>query len=51
MELIETTVDLEQVENHEFLIKAEFDYGLKECKEQMDGIFAKFPKELKKVWR
>eukprot|EP00794_Sanderia_malayensis_P000362 gene362-995_t len=49
MELIETTVDLDQVENHEFMIKAEFDDGLKECKEQMDGIFAKFPRELSKA--
>ena len=49
MDLIETTVDLEAVDSNDFLIKAEFDEGLKECKDQMDEIFSKFPKELKKV--
>lgn len=50
MELIETTVDLDAVDSNEFLIKAEFDDGLKECKDQMDEILAKFPKELSKVF-
>ena len=49
MELIETTVDLDAVDGNDFLIKAEFDDGLKECKDQMDKIMAKFPKELSKV--
>eukprot|EP00795_Rhopilema_esculentum_P017421 gene17421-9023_t len=51
MELIETTVDLEAVDSNEFLIKAEFDDGLKECKDQMDEIFSKFPKELSRAAR
>ena len=50
MELIETTVDLDAVDSNEFLIKPEFDDGLKECKDQMDDISAKFPKELSKVF-
>lgn len=49
MDLIETTVDLDAVESNEFLIKPEFDDGLKDCKDQMDEIFAKFPKQLSKV--
>ena len=35
IELIETTVDLEDVENHEYLIKAEFDSSLQDCKTTM----------------
>lgn len=27
-EMVETTIDLEQVQNHEFVIKADFDEGL-----------------------
>ncbi|KXJ23745.1 DNA mismatch repair protein Msh2 [Exaiptasia diaphana] len=50
-ELVETTIDLEQVENHEYLIKASFDEGLQECKEQMDEILEKIPIELNKAGR
>lgn len=51
MNLVETTVDLAQVENHEFLIKAEFDEALQECKENMDEVNEKFPIELNKAAR
>ncbi|XP_065649917.1 DNA mismatch repair protein Msh2 isoform X2 [Hydra vulgaris] len=38
IELIETTVDLEDVENHEYMIKAEFDSALQDCKTTMNEI-------------
>ncbi|XP_048577460.1 DNA mismatch repair protein Msh2 isoform X2 [Nematostella vectensis] len=50
-DLVETTIDLEQVENHEYLIKATFDEGLQECREHMDEILEKFPVELNKAGR
>lgn len=50
-ELVETTVDLEQVENHEYLIKASFDEGLQECREKMDEILEQIPIELNKAAR
>ncbi|XP_073259189.1 DNA mismatch repair protein Msh2-like [Porites lutea] len=50
-ELVETTVDLEQVENHEYLIKASFDEGLQECREKMDEILEEIPVELNKAAR
>ncbi|CAH3028885.1 unnamed protein product [Porites evermanni] len=50
-ELVETTVDLEQVENHEYLIKASFDEGLQECREKMDEILEQIPVELNKAAR
>ncbi|CAH3191846.1 unnamed protein product, partial [Porites evermanni] len=50
-ELVETTVDLEQVENHEYLIKASFDEGLQECREKMDEILGQIPVELNKAAR
>jgi len=50
-ELVETTVDLDQVENHEYLIKASFDEGLQECREKMDEILEQIPVELNKAAR
>lgn len=49
LDLVETTVDLDEVDNHEFRIKAEFDEGLEECKKDMEQIIAKLPKELNKA--
>ncbi|RMX48837.1 hypothetical protein pdam_00001568 [Pocillopora damicornis] len=51
IELVETTVDLDQVENHEYLIKASFDEGLQECREKMDEILEQIPVELNKAAR
>ncbi|KAJ2334173.1 MSH2 protein [Coemansia sp. RSA 2681] len=34
--LVETTVDLEMADNHEFMLRADFDEGLQETKVQMD---------------
>jgi len=44
--MVETTVDLEQVANHEYIIKPEFDEKLQELRTSMEGLWteiSKFP--------
>jgi len=49
LELVETTIDLDEVENNEYRIKAEFDEGLEECKASMDEVLEKLPQTLNKA--
>ena len=49
--MIETTVDLTCVEMNEYVIKAEFDDGLRECKENIDNVTSQFDGVLKKAAR
>lgn len=51
IEMIETTIDLAEIENHEYLIRAEFDIALQECKENMDDVNSQFPSVLNKAAR
>ena len=48
-EMVEATMDLDQVENHEFVIKADFDEGLTALKDKMDELEDKIKGQMNKV--
>ncbi|RUS68800.1 hypothetical protein EGW08_023438, partial [Elysia chlorotica] len=50
-EMVETTVDLEQVQNHEFLIRSDFDENLQELRGRMEGLEEKIRGELTRAGR
>ena len=47
--MIETHVDMTLVDMNEYVIKAEFDEDLRECKENMDQVASQFDDVLKKA--
>lgn len=48
-DMVETTVDLDAVDNHEFIIKSEFDDGLRIIRKKLDNIRYSIDKEHSKV--
>lgn len=53
-EMVEATMDLDQVENHEFVIKADFDEGLMALKDKIDQLEDSIKGQMNKVgqgWR
>ncbi|KAK3791475.1 hypothetical protein RRG08_046627 [Elysia crispata] len=50
-EMVETTVDLEQVQNHEFLIRSDFDDSLTELRSRMESLEESIRGELTRAGR
>ncbi|XP_033740541.1 DNA mismatch repair protein Msh2-like [Pecten maximus] len=50
-EMIETTMDLAQIENHDFVIKADFDEGLAALREKIDELEDSIKGQMNKVAR
>ncbi|KAK0064395.1 DNA mismatch repair protein Msh2 [Biomphalaria pfeifferi] len=50
-EMVETTIDLEQVQNHEYVIRADFDDSLADLRKQMNEVEENIRNELNKVAR
>lgn len=48
-EMVETTVDLDALDNHEFIIKSEFDESLRVIRKKIDGLKYAMSKEHTKV--
>jgi DNA mismatch repair protein MSH2 len=48
-EMVETTVDLEALDNHEFIIKPEFDEGLRSIRKRLDKLRREMDAEHSKV--
>ncbi|KAI6368058.1 MutS-like protein [Pyricularia grisea] len=48
-EMVETTVDLDALENHEFIIKPEFDDGLRIIRKKLDRIRTEMDREFSKA--
>ncbi|KAF9935116.1 MutS-like protein [Linnemannia zychae] len=48
-ELVETTIDLDAIDNHEYLIKADFDQGLKALRKKMEMLKLDMQKEHERV--
>ncbi|BFZ23354.1 hypothetical protein BsWGS_26393 [Bradybaena similaris] len=50
-EMVETTIDLAQVQNHEFVIRADFDDNLTELRQQIDELEENIKAQLNQVAR
>ena len=50
-EMVETTIDLEALDNHEFIIKPEYDEGLRMIKKRLDKVKYEIEAEHKRVGR
>jgi DNA mismatch repair protein MSH2 len=50
-EMVETTVDIEALDNHEFIIKSEFDEGLRMIRKRLDKVKHEIEVEHRKVGR